>query len=584
LAHYHSFVWGGSSWFIGGGYLANILIASNDPVRPLVTVQAHLDVTGVPSIGVSVDTLDFGPVFADGSDTLDIEVGNEGTDDLLITSVVADPEEYAVIPIFAAINPYGSDVFSVSFSPTAEGGYPGTLTFTTNDPDDSIFVLPLKGLGVLPPVIVVDPDSLSTELGVGETTTDVITISNTGGSEMEFEIAIDCFAGPIGQYTALSLQGDDDYISTAIGYSNPTVFTLELWFKTTTTSGGRLIGFGNSRTGIDSDYWDRHVYMTDSGHIYFGVAAPTGIGIVRSGQSQNDDEWHHVTATLSGQGMKLYIDSTLVDSDPYATSAENYSGYWKIGYGNLNYWENAPSNYYFQGIVDEIRIWSVERTQAEIKTNMYRELAGNEPGLIGYWRFNEGSGGTAFDQSSNGNDGTLHGGPAWIASTAPISPSWLWVNPRSGVVSAGSSTEVDVLCNATTLLIGEYLANIQIFSNDPATDVVLVPVSLTTVELNIEDEQELPQVFALHQNYPNPFNPVSTIRYDLPEASNVSLIVYDILGREVIRLVDGLTEPGYRQVQWDGRDQYGRAVPSGIYIARLATPEYSESIKMLLLK
>ncbi|UCH10694.1 MAG: VCBS repeat-containing protein, partial [Fidelibacterota bacterium] len=112
----------------------------------------------------------------------------------------------------------------------------------------------------------------------------------------------------------------------------------------------------------------------------------------------------------------------------------------------------------------------------------------------------------------------------------------------------------------------------------------------------------IPDAFALHQSYPNPFNPVSTIRYDLPQGSDVSLIVYDILGREMARLVDGYLEPGYHQSQWNGRNSQGRELPSGIYIARLCcaspdrpglvtpptagqkAPEYSKSIKMVLLK
>jgi hypothetical protein len=94
----------------------------------------------------------------------------------------------------------------------------------------------------------------------------------------------------------------------------------------------------------------------------------------------------------------------------------------------------------------------------------------------------------------------------------------------------------------------------------------------------------LPLHYALHQNYPNPFNPVSTIRYDLPQADEVSLIVHDILGREVVRLVDGHIEPGYHHAQWDGRDRRGRSVPSGIYIARIVTSQYTKSIKMVMLK
>lgn len=77
---------------------------------------------------------------------------------------------------------------------------------------------------------------------------------------------------------------------------------------------------------------------------------------------------------------------------------------------------------------------------------------------------------------------------------------------------------------------------------------------------------------------------MSMIRYDLPHGSNVSLAVYDILGREVARLMEGHKEPGYHSIQWNGRDRRGLEIPSGIYIARLMTPEYAKSIKMILLR
>ncbi|MBA7565496.1 hypothetical protein ES708_07180 [subsurface metagenome] len=94
----------------------------------------------------------------------------------------------------------------------------------------------------------------------------------------------------------------------------------------------------------------------------------------------------------------------------------------------------------------------------------------------------------------------------------------------------------------------------------------------------------LPEDFALHQNHPNPFNPSTTLRFDLPEASDVTLLVYDLLGREVIRLVEGRLEPGYQQIIWNGRDRLGRDVPSGIYIVRMVTPKYVKSVKMVMLK
>ncbi|MFC1619453.1 T9SS type A sorting domain-containing protein [Candidatus Neomarinimicrobiota bacterium] len=97
--------------------------------------------------------------------------------------------------------------------------------------------------------------------------------------------------------------------------------------------------------------------------------------------------------------------------------------------------------------------------------------------------------------------------------------------------------------------------------------------------LDLNESNKIPKKFAIHPNYPNPFNPVTMLTYDLPEAANVSLIVYDMLGREVVKLIDNNVDAGSHQVQWNGHD-----LPSGIYIARLEIPEYTKSIKMLLLK
>jgi hypothetical protein len=107
-------------------------------------------------------------------------------------------------------------------------------------------------------------------------------------------------------------------------------------------------------------------------------------------------------------------------------------------------------------------------------------------------------------------------------------------------------------------------------------------VDITTLELY--EILGIPKEFALHQNYPNPFNPVAVIRFDLPVVADVRLLVYDILGRQVAALVSERMSPGYHSVLWQGRDDLGRPVPTGIYIARLVTPDYIRSIKMLLLK
>ena len=102
--------------------------------------------------------------------------------------------------------------------------------------------------------------------------------------------------------------------------------------------------------------------------------------------------------------------------------------------------------------------------------------------------------------------------------------------------------------------------------------------------LAVMDENHLPQFFALYQNYPNPFNPVTTLRYELPAHCQVLLVIYDMRGREVVRLVDGYESAGYNKVVWNSGDAFGRPVPSGIYFARLITPEYTHVIKMSLIR
>ena len=62
----------------------------------------------------------------------------------------------------------------------------------------------------------------------------------------------------------------------------------------------------------------------------------------------------------------------------------------------------------------------------------------------------------------------------------------------------------------------------------------------------------LPEIFTLYQNYPNPFNPITTLRYDLPEQAFVTLTIYDMLGREITKLVSTTQEAGFKLVQWDG--------------------------------
>ena len=103
--------------------------------------------------------------------------------------------------------------------------------------------------------------------------------------------------------------------------------------------------------------------------------------------------------------------------------------------------------------------------------------------------------------------------------------------------------------------------------------------------LGIDSELSLfPNEYKLHQNYPNPFNPITTLRYQIPHASEVRIVIYDILGQHVITLVDEQQQAGFKAVIWDSRNKAGQNVSVGMYFYRLEAENYIRTRKMILLK
>ena len=101
---------------------------------------------------------------------------------------------------------------------------------------------------------------------------------------------------------------------------------------------------------------------------------------------------------------------------------------------------------------------------------------------------------------------------------------------------------------------------------------------------DVKEEGRTPIEYSLRQNYPNPFNPATTIRYSVQQASHVELKIYDSLGRLIKTLVDELKNSGEYTVAWDAKNNFGRAVPSGVYYYRIETGEFTSAKKMIYVK
>ena len=109
------------------------------------------------------------------------------------------------------------------------------------------------------------------------------------------------------------------------------------------------------------------------------------------------------------------------------------------------------------------------------------------------------------------------------------------------------------------------------------------------IEQNITDvpnviDTRLAKTFALNQNYPNPFNPETKITFQFPQASQVTLRIFNILGKEIKTLVNEQYQAGKHTVNWDGKDNLGNVVSSGIYFYQLRAGNFTQAKKMILLR
>ena len=94
----------------------------------------------------------------------------------------------------------------------------------------------------------------------------------------------------------------------------------------------------------------------------------------------------------------------------------------------------------------------------------------------------------------------------------------------------------------------------------------------------------IPTQFALHENYPNPFNPSTTLRFDLPEVSDITLTIYNMLGQKVKTFNMQSTPAGYHSVTWNATNDYGEQVGAGVYLYQLRANQFVKTRKMVLLK
>ncbi|MDA3806205.1 LamG domain-containing protein [Clavibacter sp. CT19] len=157
------------------------------------------------------------------------------------------------------------------------------------------------------------------------------------------------------------------YVTSPLQQSNPTTFSLELWFRTT-VRGGRLIGFGDSPAGM-SMLFDRHLYITTTGRLAFGIVGPGGQQVIQSPGPVADGAWHHAVVTVSpSTGSALHLDGVQVAANAQARATQATTGYWRLGWDNLATWSGS-GQYHFVGSMRFAAVYSVVLTPEQVRAH-----------------------------------------------------------------------------------------------------------------------------------------------------------------------------------------------------------------------
>jgi len=366
------------------------------------------------------------------------------------------------------------------------------------------------------------------------------------GNSNPYDMTAEEYAFPvIGPGNCIELDGVDDYVDATLASADyvdglppmmhPNELTMEAWVCPEAKSGLQAIMSFHDGTQDKNTLY----YHSDSSR--FAYADDTTYYKYSPGDF-DPDHWYHVAVTIDmANNATLWVDGT---SQVAFTTPRRPDDGCRFSIGQeFDRWEMSD---HFKGKIDEVRIWNVARSQPELLDNMYSPLFGDEDDLVGLWHFDE-------------QDHISHNCVSCLDPT-----------PHRKALDATANN-----------------SHGRVHATMYPLDTVFVPsgaMQEPTVVQGVAGPGGLPQSFVLEQNYPNPFNATTQIVFALPRSSQVTLEVFNVLGKRVTTLVNERLSPGNKVVTWDGRNDRGEDVASGIYFYRLRTDSEVATKKMMLLK
>ncbi len=467
-----------------GSYSGTITVLSNDPFNPEAVLPLTLEVQGIPVLAANTDTLDFGSVFQNYSDSRSLTISNTGSALLTVTTATIADASFEVAPDNFSLQPQQSVELEITFSPTDAAIHDSELVLTSNSHEAPVTQIVLLAESEPVPVMAVYPDSLSSDLESAESETQTLTVDNTaGGSDLVYNIdvisdlvrarnaanarprpydpRVDDMPGKDERDTrqglgALRNSGGPD----AYGYSwkdsdepNGVVYD---WTDIRSQGTQLNLGGDDSQTQVTLPfpfpfYGSQYstVLASTNGYISFGNNATSyGNQFLPSANQPNAVVaafWDDLHFRSSGRAHTLY-DVAQERFILQYSDVQRYSG---------------TGSYTFQIILYRSgRIVTQYASMSGVLTSATVGIE-NADGTVGLT--------AAFNQTYVQNG---------LAVQFASSPDWITVLPSGGVVPMGETREVEVTFDAVGLLDFDDTAALQVSGNDPLNPVETIPVSL----------------------------------------------------------------------------------------------------------
>jgi hypothetical protein len=270
---------------------------------------------------------------------------------------------------------------------------------------------------------------------------------------------------------ALEFDGVDDYVETPIT-DVPRDGTVEAWVNTTISDVRQAV-----ISSHNGEEFRLHLHYrpgtggATAGFLGLNVLYGTLTAYTDIGSEMYDGSWHHVAFVWEGGSpgtIRAYWDGqekTVI----YGTRGNWEGNYNRTAVHVIGREHLSNNNYFFAGRIDELRFWGDRaRTESEIQEYMGQELIGDEVGLMGYWKFNEGEGTTAYDDSPNNNDGII-AGASWTTDAAPVTVGFAANRPSPP--NGATDVPLDAILNWTPGIFAPAVNGHQVYLSENFNDV-----------------------------------------------------------------------------------------------------------------